>query len=81
MEQAHVTVAMPEHIAKLMEANIRLEGDLWSIGEIATFLGLKNNTVSGSIVNAPAFPQPIILPSGGKRWYAKEVKAWALKRR
>lgn len=84
MEPTQITVAMPKHIEKLMETKIKLEGELWGISEIALFLGLKNNTVSGSIVNKdenPSFPEAITLSTGGRRWIAKEVKAWAFKRR
>lgn len=81
-------IAMPEDIKAMLAEKIRkekeiisLDTELWEIGQIATFLGLTKGTVSSSIVSDDTFPEPIILPTNGKRWIAKEVRGWALKRR
>jgi len=48
-------------------------------------LKLKKSTVQSRLLCLPHFPKPVTIPTtdegGGKRWIAKEVKAWALKQR
>lgn len=55
--------------------------DLWSVEKIAMYLDLSKKSVTNHILKSEAFPAPVILPTGGKRWVAKEVRAWALKHR
>lgn len=57
------------------------DSDLWEIGEVADYLRLKKKSIYNSILKSESFPKPIILPSDGRRWVAKEVKAWALNQR
>jgi hypothetical protein len=63
----------------------RVQDDLWSAGDIAAYLKLKKSTVQSRLLCLPHFPKPVTIPTtdegGGKRWIAKEVKAWALKQR
>ncbi len=57
------------------------DDDLWSTEEIADFLKLSKQSVQAHILGKGGFPEAIILPSNGRRWIAKEVKSWAVKRR
>lgn len=59
----------------------RVADDLWSADDIADYLGLAKNTVQGRTVKTNGFPRPVMLPTGGKRWVAKEVRAWAMRQR
>lgn len=58
-----------------------MDGELWCADEIADFLKLSKQGVQSHILGKDGFPEPIILPSNGRRWVAKEVRAWAMKRR
>lgn len=59
----------------------RVGDDLWGAEEIADFLKIGKKSVQSHILGSDGFPENITLPSGGRRWLAKEVKAWAIKRR
>ncbi len=54
---------------------------LWSMDDIASWMGLSIHTVRLRIVTQPDFPPPLI-PSGDgvksqKRWFADDVVGWA----
>lgn len=59
--------------------------ELWKADEIAQFLKLSKASVQSRTLRRPDFPRPVRIPSenglGGKRWYAREVKAWLQKNR
>lgn len=57
------------------------EEDLWGAEEIACYLKLKRQSVHNGVLKAKGFPSSVVLPTGGRRWVAKEVKAWMLRRR
>lgn len=57
------------------------EDDLWEANEIANHLKLSKKSVQNDVLKSAGFPSSIVLPTGGRRWVAKEIKAWAMKRR
>lgn len=57
------------------------DGDLWEAEHIADHMKLSKKSVQNKVLKMPGFPSSIVLPTGGRRWVAKEVKAWALRRR
>lgn len=57
------------------------EDDLWGPDEIADYTKLSKSSVHSTILRAPGFPTAVILPSGGRRWLSKEIKAWLIRRR
>lgn len=57
------------------------EDDLWEAEHIAEYLKLSKKSVQNTILNVPGFPSSVVLPTGGRRWIAKEIKAWAIRRR
>lgn len=57
------------------------DDDLWEAQQIADYLKLKKNSVQSHVLSSTGFPNGITLPTGGRRWVAKEIKAWALRRR
>lgn len=71
----HLLSAMLEEMRK---ARVR-DDELWEAQHIADFLKLSKNTVQGKILDKNGFPGPVILPTGGRRWVAKEVRAWAMR--
>lgn len=58
-----------------------LDNELWDADDIAIFIRLNKKTIQNHYLDRPGFPKPIILPTGGRRWYADEVKAWAARLR
>lgn len=57
------------------------DDDLWEAEQIAGYLKLKKHSVQSHVLNSAGFPSSVTLPTGGRRWVAKEIKAWALRRR
>ncbi|HEB94364.1 MAG TPA: hypothetical protein ENI94_13070 [Gammaproteobacteria bacterium] len=75
-----------EQLLKLIQPQIPITVDLWSVREIAAYLKRNPNNVRDRVTKLPGFPTPIRLPTeSGKRgqplWKAKEVIAWAEKHR
>lgn len=59
-----------------------LNDDLWSLDEIADYMKItKKHLHNKKICDSQDFPRSIPLPSGGKRWLAKEIRKWIEKRR
>lgn len=76
--------SVPQLLSAMLEEMRRArarDDDLWDSGLIADFLKLGKNTVQGKILDKNGFPAPVILPTGGRRWIAKEVRAWALRKK
>lgn len=65
----------------LTRLNSPAEDSLWRPDEIALYMNISKKSVQSHVVTKPGFPRPVILPTGGRRWVAKEVKAWALRHR
>lgn len=57
------------------------DDDLWEAEQIAVYLKLGKGSVQNKILKSPGFPTSLVLPTGGRRWVAKEIKAWAMKNR
>lgn len=57
------------------------DDDLWEAEQIADYMKLSKKSVQNGVLSASGFPSSVVLPTGGRRWVAKEVKAWALRRR
>lgn len=78
-----MTIDNMPSILQSLQALLRREhaDDLWAAAQIADYLKLSKSSVHSHILKAPAFPAPVVLPTGGKRWVAKEIRAWALKHR
>lgn len=57
------------------------DDDLWEAEQIANYMKLSKKSVQNGILKTSGFPSCIVLPTGGRRWVAKEVKAWAMRRR
>lgn len=57
------------------------DDDLWEAQEIADYMKLSKGGVQAHVLNTPGFPKAVLLPTGGRRWVAKEVKAWLVRRR
>lgn len=57
------------------------DDDLWEAEHIANYMKLSKKSVQNSVLKSPSFPGGLVLPTGGRRWVAKEVKAWVLHRR
>lgn len=53
------------------------DDDMWGVQEVADLLKLEAKTVRNHIIPDKSFPKPYLLPTGGKRYRAGEVKAWA----
>ena len=67
---------------KMLDKLIRLADDLlWSYDDIAAYTSLAKKTVQTKIVCAPGFPRAVIIPSGGRRWVAREVKDFLKRQR
>ncbi len=52
---------------------------LWSLDDIAAYIGLSKSSVQNRIICKPGFPKPIKLnEERSRRWLPKEVKEWVL---
>lgn len=76
MEQGRVEQLLSE-MCVLMHQSASNSKDLWDIDDVAFQLGYATKYVQRSVVTLDSFPRPSILPTGGKRWVAAEVRAWA----
>lgn len=67
---------------RLLERLMRQADDaLWNCDDIATFTSLAKTIVQTKIICARGFPRAVIIPSGGRRWVAKEVKDFLKRQR
>lgn len=57
------------------------KSDMWDASDIAAYLRLTKGTVQSHLLGKHGFPNAIVLPVGGRRWLASEVKAWAARHR
>lgn len=73
--------AILAEINQKLERLGRADDDLWDADNIADYMKLSKKSVFNNIVNDMTFPKSVPLVTGGRRWIAKEVKAWTLKRR
>lgn len=81
MQRANVTVEqtlLSEILGELRRQHNA--DDMWTADEIADFLKLSKKTVQNRILDDKTFPRSRTLPTGGRRWVAKEVIEWVKKR-
>lgn len=74
---------MPSLLAEILgelRKQSTMHEELWGADEIAAYLKTEKSTVQSHYLGKDSFPEPIKLPRGGKRWFSKEVRAWASKR-
>lgn len=82
-----IEAAKPDSTSILLEILHELrrqhaqEDDLWEVQQIADYMKLKRQSVHNKVLKEPGFPTGVILPTGGRRWLAKEIKAWVVRRR
>lgn len=55
--------------------------DLWEAEHIADYMKLSKKSVQNNVIKSAGFPSCVVLPTGGRRWYAKEVREWVKHRR
>ena len=59
--------------------------EIWNADDIGKFLRLSRSSVQSRIICRKDFPRAIRIPtdngSGGRRWYANEVREWIAKNR
>lgn len=69
-------------VTKLL-ARLERTGDdvMWDAEDIGNYLRLSAKSVQNHVITAPGFPNAVVLVTGGRRWYPKEVKAWVARRR
>lgn len=67
-------------IASAVAAKLRAPSlePLWSISEVATFLGYTERVVREKKMREPNFPKPVRLPA--LRFYSSEIRAYAAAR-
>lgn len=59
--------------------------ELWDVADIAVYLKLSKSSVQHRSITRDDFPRAVRIPtengSGGRRWYAHEVKEWIKRNR
>lgn len=83
MELAHTQEISQGITAILTELRKQrsLSDDLWAAEEIADYMKLSKKSVQNRVLDDPTFPRSVALPTGGRRWWAKEIREWMKKRR
>jgi predicted DNA-binding transcriptional regulator AlpA len=71
--QAELSRALQEVIGALRKSD---KDALWNTDDIANYMRLTKPSVHSHVINKKGFPAPVIIPTGGKRWYAREIKEW-----
>lgn len=69
-----------------IDGGLRVTDKLWSMDNIAEYLGVGKDLVRKRLICKGNFPKAIVLPTGGsrgshRRWVPAEVKKWVLKHR
>lgn len=68
-----------------LKAQSAEQTDLWQASDIARYLRLSTSSVQSRVITRKDFPRAVVIPtdggSGGRRWYAKEVKHWISRNR
>lgn len=59
--------------------------ELWNASDIGRYMRLSTSSVQSRVIARKDFPRAVRIPtdggSGGRRWYAKEVKQWIARNR
>lgn len=61
-----------------MELDDIMKRDIWSMKDIAAYLGLSVTRAYAVVNSNPSFPKPIRLAKASRKWSASKVKAWLL---
>lgn len=78
LNESELAVVVRDLIARLDRTR---DDGLWDANDIADYVRLSKRSVQNHYLTKPGFPKPVILPTGGRRWVAGEVKAWITRRR
>lgn len=72
--------AMIEAIASAVAARLRVPSiePLWTLDQVALFLGYKARVVREKKMQEPDFPKPVRLPA--LRWYPDDIRKYAAER-
>lgn len=83
MQAAASEIDLAGAVSKLLERLERnpSEDVMWDAEDIGNYLRLSTKSVQNHVITAPGFPNAVVLVTGGRRWYPKEVKAWVARRR
>lgn len=79
MKQDNVRMLLTEILGTLRKQAATKE-EWWIAEDIANHLRVSKNTAQARYITDDTFPQPHLMPGGGKRWLADEVRAWAKRR-
>ncbi|MDR5777370.1 MULTISPECIES: hypothetical protein [unclassified Caballeronia] len=69
-----------ERLVAALENRRPLSETLWSVDQIAQWLGLSKTTVEMRVVTRPGFPssfRPVDSKQAQRRWFASDVLEWA----
>lgn len=69
-----------ERLIMALENRRPLSETLWSVDQIAQWLGLSKTTVEMRVVTRPGFPtpfRPVDSKQAQRRWFANDVLGWA----
>jgi predicted DNA-binding transcriptional regulator AlpA len=83
METDKLTLAV-EHLTSEVSRMKSLHNELWGVNEVADFLKISTSSVHSAVFNKkrnPDFPPPVVIPTGGRRWFKNDVIEWAKSRR
>ena len=61
------------------------KAELWNASDVARYMRLSTSSVQSRVIARKDFPRAVRIPtdggSGGRRWYAREVKQWIARNR
>ncbi len=82
METASLQELLPvlTRLVYALEKPKKPEETLWSVEQIAQWLGLSKQTVELRVVTRPDFPaglRPVETKQAQRRWFASDVLEWA----
>ncbi|WP_250533480.1 hypothetical protein [Caballeronia sp. AZ10_KS36] len=80
IENALIGDTLIERLIAALENRRPLSETLWSVDQIAQWLGLSKVTVEMRVVTRPGFPaplRPVDSKQAQRRWFAGEVLEWA----
>lgn len=82
MESANLQDLLPvlTRLVHALEKPKKPEETLWSVDQIAQWLGLSKQSVELRVVTRPDFPaglRPVDTRQAQRRWFASDVMEWA----
>lgn len=77
--EAKVIELLTAMLAELRRGKIK--DDLWTLGDVAAYLSLSEETIRKRLVKKPGFPAIRKLPTtedgGSNRWIGEQIRQWA----